>query len=112
MILFFKALGLFIRNLAALLEQDEYLFYAYFRGLGGVVKLHGTCGHYYAVEHAESLGHQLRGMEAPKRQKLALLFLDLVHQLDTAYLPGSGPNDATPLHMCDVKLDNFGVDVN
>ena len=49
-------LAKFINNFAALLSQDEYLFSKYFAKKKHTLKMYGTCGHFYSIEHAESLG--------------------------------------------------------
>lgn len=49
-------LAKFINNFAALLSQDEYLFSKYFANKKHTLKMYGTCGHFYGIEHAESLG--------------------------------------------------------
>ena len=46
----------FIDNFAILLSQEEYVFSKYFSSKNHTLKLYGTCGHFYAIEHAESLG--------------------------------------------------------
>jgi len=46
----------FIDNFAILLSQEEYVFSKYFSSKNHTLKLYGTCGHLYAIEHAESLG--------------------------------------------------------
>ncbi len=51
-----RELARFIRNLALLVSQEEYLFSKYFQRKEHTLDVYGTCGHFYAIEHAESLG--------------------------------------------------------
>jgi hypothetical protein len=123
-----KKLAIFITNLMVLLNQEEYLFYKYFQDKPESLKIGGSCGNFYAVEHAESLNRKIRYMEWSKRLELTKKFLVLVSNLDRNYLYGSisskkktldeelSANDfqitenvSYPLQICDVKLDNFGI---
>jgi hypothetical protein len=116
-----ESLGNYIHNLLLLMSQDEYLFYRYFQAKPGTLKITGTCGHFYFVEYAEPLTYKVRNMSVPNRKKLASHFLELMKQLDSIYLVNekkkindvvqSAPNstEAIPIQMCDMKLDNFGV---
>jgi hypothetical protein len=97
-----------ITNLMSLLNQNEYLFYTFFKGKKGVAKINGTCGNYYAVEYAESLDTKISRMKSTnERLELASKFIELADSLDTIYLP-----KGKPIQMCDVKLDNFGLSKN
>ncbi len=51
-----RNLANFIKNLDLLISQDEYLFSKYFQKKDHTLDVYGTCGHFYAIEHAESLG--------------------------------------------------------
>lgn len=51
-----ELLTIFIDNLSTLLNQEEYLFSRYFGNRKHTLNIYGTCGHFYAVEFAESLG--------------------------------------------------------
>lgn len=124
-----RELARFIKNLALLLSQEEYLFSKYFAGKNNTLNVYGTCGHFYAIEHAESLGSQVKDMNANDRKKLAVKFLDLVKNFDTQYLPNyvkvsqktdlankrietfqeSQTGMSIPMQICDVKLENFGL---
>lgn len=125
-----EKLGTFISNLLVLIYQEEYLFYRYFQNKPESLKISGTCGNFYAVEYAESLSRRLRFMNAEQRLNVALKFLKLVENLDKIYLNGSvkvnqisldeelasnglsrdeSINFSLPLQICDVKLDNFGI---
>jgi hypothetical protein len=123
-------LATFISNLLVLLSQEEYLFYSYFKDKPESLKISGTCGNFYAVEHAESLKNKIRYMDKSKRFQVAKQFLDLVVNLDKSYLNGSisskkfsiedelASNDTQvdknvlPLQMCDLKLNDFGLNSN
>lgn len=127
----------FISNLVVLMSQDEYIFYRFFQLKPGVLKIYGTCGHFYSTEYAKSLTYKVRKMDLEERKALAIKFLDLVHSLDTVFLIDAirkrnkqesleGDLDnlgleedskankirSIPIHMCDVKLDNFGLSSN
>lgn len=122
-------LATFIQNLLILMSQDEYLFYRFFQSKPGTLKIHGSCGHFYLVEYAEPLTYKVRLMDLNERKTLSLKFLDLVHNLDTTYLlkrlnsrdedfennsieAKANPIASVPIQMCDVKLDNFGINQN
>lgn len=55
----------FIQNLALLMSQDEYLFARLFAEKNHTLNVYGTCGHIYAIEHAESLGNCLSKLFVP-----------------------------------------------
>ncbi|RNA06432.1 FAM69C-like [Brachionus plicatilis] len=101
----------FIQNLMTLTSQDEYLFYTFYRSKPGAIKIYGSCGHFYMVEFAHPLTYRVRLMDLTERKKLALQFLDLVHNLDSTYLlkKVNMTLKSEPVQMCDVKLDNFGL---
>ena len=134
-------LATFINNFAVLISQEEYLFYKYYEAKPGVLKILGTCGNFYAVEYASSLGHQVRDMKVNERKELALKFIDLFKSLDSIYVfkerldtnvtastgddteepppritSQKGPDTVKyrtePMQMCDVKLENFGLNEN
>jgi len=110
-------LATYITNLVILMSQDEYLFLRYFQNKPGTLKVYGTCGHFYFVEYAQSLQYQVRNMALNERKELTLKFLELVHNLDTVYLLNHVEKKdklanglvSAPMQMCDVKLDNFGL---
>lgn len=113
-----EKLGYFIAQLIILMSQDEYLFYRFFQAKPGSLKIHSTCGNFYLVEYAEPLTYQVRDMNVSERKQLALKFLELTHQLDTIYLHNekttrqsnrSSINMTVAMQVCDVKLDNFGL---
>ena len=114
-----------VHNLLILMNQAEYLFYRFFQSKPGVLKIFGTCGHFYAVEYATPLGQNVQSMSIEQRKSLAIKFLDMVHNFDLAYLANTekARNDGSietnpdravklvtvPVQICDVKLENFGI---
>ncbi|XP_064640880.1 divergent protein kinase domain 1C-like [Lineus longissimus] len=95
-------------SIYSLLQQDEYLMMKHFQGSQFFPDIYGTCGHFYAMEFVppgtvldpaifsfkdESTWNQ--------RRIIALKLLDLVYHLEH--------NFHQPLHMCDVKNENFGL---
>ncbi|KAG2458451.1 divergent protein kinase domain 1C [Polypterus senegalus] len=102
----------------SLLQQEEYMFFKMLQDLSRhVVKVMGSCGHFYAVEylvagHAwnqnlfaiEELMDSLSYDRLTSRgaiHKIALSFLDMVKHFenDFSYL----------LHLCDIKPENFAI---
>jgi hypothetical protein len=109
-----EKLSLFIKNLAVLLYQEEYLFFKYFHSQRETLKIYGTCGNFYAVEYAESLNSLIKNMNENERKMLAIKFLDLINALNKNYFSNieiTNNSDVVNLQMqvCDVKLDNFGI---
>ena len=116
-------LAVLIHNLVVLMYQDEYLFYRLFQHKPDSLKIYGSCGHFYAVEYASSLGNLVPLMSVEERKALAIKFLDLVDNLDRLYLTNAQKADENsieaenkpqklvtiPMQVCDVKLDNFGL---
>lgn len=109
-----KLMARFITNLVVLTGQDEYLFYKVFHSKPGVLRVNATCGHFYMTEYVVNLARKVGHMDASERKSLAMQFLALVHSLDTAYLVRREPTalQVTPMQFCDVKLENFGLDLN
>lgn len=107
-----NALATFIQNLIILMSQDEYLFYSFFQLKPGSLKLYGSCGHFYLVEYAEPLTYKVRVMNVDERKKLALKFLDLIYNFDSTYLLNKKQKTSIPIQICDVKLENFGLNQN
>lgn len=104
----------FIDNLGALLNQEEYLFTRYFGNKKHTLNIYGTCGHFYAVEFAESLGSQISLMNFNTKMQTASKFIELIQSFDTNYLSnGIAIKDSKinyrALQICDVKIDNFGL---
>lgn len=110
-----KLMARFVTNLIVLTGQDEYLFYKLFHSKPGVLKVNGSCGHFYMTEYVDNLENRIGRMSTRERKSLALQFLALTHSLDTAYLVNRLPDGSvrtTPIQFCDIKLDNFGLDQN
>lgn len=92
-------------NAWLLIQDYEYLLTILFTDNGLFPKRVGTCGSFYAVEHAEPLkgASALFSLEESKeewerRSRLAVLILELLEKLDKAQLK-----------FCDVELSNFGA---
>ncbi|XP_035286999.1 divergent protein kinase domain 1C-like [Anguilla anguilla] len=108
-----------LASLWSLLQQEEYTFFRTLQDLSRhVVKVLGSCGHFYAVEYlvagrgwSQNLFSQeaLLGLEggADGRSgrdivfRIALSFLDMVRHFESDF-----PHR---LHLCDIKPENFGV---
>ncbi|KAJ8386158.1 hypothetical protein AAFF_G00176660 [Aldrovandia affinis] len=115
-----------LASLWSLLQQEEYTFFRALQDLSRhVVKVLGSCGHFYAVEYLVA-GHawtqNLFSLEAPLGLsgkgaassarpggrsgkdtvlRIALSFLDMVRQFESDF--------SNRLHLCDIKPENFGV---
>ncbi|CAF0729418.1 unnamed protein product [Brachionus calyciflorus] len=111
-----EKLSSFIQSFIILTSQDEYLFYRFYQKKPGALRIYGSCGHFYMVEYAQPLTYKVRFMNNINERKiLALQFLDLFHNLDRTYLLHKNNNNSLqsqPVQMCDVKLDNFGLNHN
>ncbi len=100
------------QSLYSLIQQDEYLFMQFFQNSVHIPKIYGSCGHFYAVEYLPAgklLSLNLFGNSATfsswaDRVQLALELLNLVHSFQNDF-----PH---PLHMCDIKGENFGQGAN
>ena len=104
----------YILNFLSLLEQDEYLFYKYFQTKQNILQIYGTCGHIYAIEKANSLKSAVKMINLNERKQLVLDFLDLAEYFDkdisiNAVEPIVDSSFRMPMQICDVKLDNFGL---
>ncbi|XP_078694213.1 divergent protein kinase domain 1C-like [Branchiostoma floridae x Branchiostoma belcheri] len=101
-------------SLWSLLQQDEYLMMQYFQGNKHFPKIYGSCGHFYVMEYTppgETLSPGMFNFKTgkeimsttdwDKRAKVALSFLTFLEDLKTFY--------TEPLHLCDIKPDNYGV---
>jgi hypothetical protein len=95
----------YILNFLSLLQQDEYLFYKYFQNKQNILNVYGTCGHFYALEKASSLKPIVKTIGLDERKNLILDFLDLVDFFDKKI----ASEEQSPMQICDVKLDNFGL---
>ncbi|CAH1796849.1 unnamed protein product [Owenia fusiformis] len=92
----------------SLAQQDEYIMMQYFQNSSHIPEIYGTCGHIYAMEYAPPgdlldprlLNNFLDGSQWKLRAKIALDILQLL---------GAMNNELShPLHLCDIKGENFG----
>lgn len=99
-----------IESLWKLLNQDEYLFMSVNKDSHFIPKIYGTCGGVYVMEYAPS-GENLNSSPSiftakkggwVERASIALQILDICQSLDIDF--------HEPLHFCDVKEENFGLD--
>ncbi|XP_073535052.1 divergent protein kinase domain 1C isoform X3 [Phyllobates terribilis] len=101
----------------SLYQQEEYLLFNLLQDFSRhVLRVVGTCGHFYAVEFL-SAGHswnqnlfsleEVVGQCKTGEEKMnalldiAISFLDMVHQFDNEF--------SHRLHLCDVKPENFAI---
>ncbi|XP_075441590.1 divergent protein kinase domain 1C [Ascaphus truei] len=101
----------------SLFQQEEYLLFNLLQDFSRhVLRVIGTCGHFYAVEYLTA-GHAWKqsvfSLEevfdqcntGPKRLSalldIAVSFLDMIHQFDNDF--------SHRLHLCDVKPENFAI---
>nr|XP_006634559.1 PREDICTED: protein FAM69C [Lepisosteus oculatus] len=109
-----------LASMWSLLQQEEYTLFKILQDLSKhVVKVLGSCGHFYAVEHLIA-GHTwnqnlfcLEELLDPSRvtqkrralreaiHKIALSFLDMVSHFENDF--------SYKLHLCDVKPENFAI---
>jgi len=107
----------YIFNLLTLLQQEEYTFVRYFKDRKHILDTYGSCGHFYSIEYAKSLNRKVRDLDNPARKSLAIEFLEMIEYFDKEIylknLKDLNPNRASveskPIQICDVKLDNFGI---
>jgi len=105
-----------MQSMWSLLQQDEYVFMKYLAGVKYVPSILGTCGHMYAVEFAPpgrlftpNVLHMsdFSVNQAPsweERLATALLLIELLRVFDEHF--------HEPLHICDLKGSNFGINVD
>ena len=93
-----------INTIWSLTQQNEYNLLQYFRTNEHLPRVLGTCGHVHAVESAPP------GLLDPslfttttwrERVHLVIGILDLVSSFEKDF--------KEPLHMCDIKGNNFGI---
>ena len=99
-----------VQTIYALIRQLEYTFYLLHKEKSFVPKIYGTCGPAYLLEYTPAISQYESGVPSinwlftpsfRNRAKIALDILKLLKTLD---------NDLhQPLHLCDVKGDNFGI---
>lgn len=106
-----------LASMWSLYQQEEYIFFNLLQDFSKhVLRVVGTCGHFYAVEflsvgHSwkhnffsleEVLGQCKTGEETMNALlDIAISFLDMVHQFDNEF--------SHRLHLCDVKPENFAI---
>ena len=97
-----------MQSIWSLVQQDEYLIIKFFQNSLSFLKLYGTCGHFYALEHAppsEILGKSSAEAYAKinwaDRVSAALGLLDLVKTMEKGF--------HEKFHMCNMKNTNFGL---
>ncbi|KAK3086001.1 hypothetical protein FSP39_011994 [Pinctada imbricata] len=97
-----------LQSIWSLANQDEYLLIKLYQDLPYIPKLYGSCGGYYLLEFAPpgNILNQdfIRYSPSPwkERAKIALQLIELSQSVDKDFYE--------PLHICDVKGENFGVD--
>jgi hypothetical protein len=98
-------------SINSLLQQDEYVMMKQVQRSKYFPQLYGTCGHFYAVEYVppgEVLAPKIIGLGDSsswnQRRLLAIKLLDFIHHFEH--------NFHEPLHLCDVKNQNFGIAQN
>ncbi|CAJ0959886.1 unnamed protein product [Ranitomeya imitator] len=106
-----------LASMWSLYQQEEYLIFNLLQDFSRhVLRVVGTCGHFYAVEFL-SAGHSWKqnlfsleevvGQCKTGEEKMnalldiAISFLDMVHQFDNEF--------SHRLHLCDVKPENFAI---
>ncbi|XP_063827799.1 divergent protein kinase domain 1C [Ostrinia nubilalis] len=97
-----------MQNAWSLLQNNEYLALSLYEKYGIFPRLVGSCGSMYAVQKLDSLSAYWHLMtfydtkeEWERRIKVSIMMLDFLMLLEER-LP-------EPLHLCDVKVSNFGV---
>ncbi|XP_076992200.1 divergent protein kinase domain 1C [Tamandua tetradactyla] len=106
-----------LASLWALLQQEEYVHFSLLHGVSRhVLRVLGSCGHFYAVEYlaAGSPRHRalfpLEGAAGTARgggdqaravSSIALSFLDMVRHFEDDF--------SHRLHLCDIKPENFAI---
>ncbi|CAH1105081.1 unnamed protein product [Psylliodes chrysocephalus] len=95
-------------NLWLLLQDNEYVLSALFTDKDVFPQLLGTCGPYFAVEYLEPIPAMSSFLTLNdnienwgKRLKLAVQILNLLDKLETKF--------REPFHLCDLKLEHFGL---
>ncbi|XP_020292773.1 protein FAM69C isoform X2 [Pseudomyrmex gracilis] len=97
-----------MENLWPLLQENEYLMTILHEDKDVFPQLIGTCGTFYAVEYVRPIETPTTVLalsdskpEWAKRLKLAVMIFNLLEELQT--------NFPEPLHLCDVKINHFGL---
>ncbi|XP_069771484.1 divergent protein kinase domain 1C [Narcine bancroftii] len=107
-----------IASMWSLLQQEEYVFFQLLQDLSKhVLKMVGSCGHFYAVEYlpaGHTWHHSLFALEGLSSWRgsssralwqatngIALSFLDLARHFENDF--------SYQLHLCDIKPENFAI---
>lgn len=98
-----------VRNIWALLLDNEYVFSRLYEHYDVFPELYGTCGGFYAVERLvplefPSLLESISFGQWAGRVRIALSILDLLEELESMF--------DHSVHLCDVKADHFGMSEN
>lgn len=90
-----------LRNMHGLALHNEYVFSLLYPNNDAIPRLYGSCGLFYFMEQVPFTLNDV-GATWSFRTSVARKLLDLVYRLDNSF--------HERLHVCDVKLDNFGID--
>lgn len=97
-----------MENVWPLLRENEYIMSILYEDRDVFPQLIGTCGTFFAVEYVKPIQTPTTILalsdskpEWAKRLKLAVMILDLLEEFDS--------NFAEPFHLCDVKINHFGL---
>ena len=94
-----------LASFLSLVENEEYAMLGTFQELKHFPKLYGYCGQAYVMERLIPYNHIfpafVHKLDWKKRAKLALSFLDMVVELESA--------KGGPLQHCDIQEGNFGI---
>jgi Protein-kinase domain of FAM69/N-term cysteine-rich ER, FAM69 len=94
-------------SISSLSQQNEYILIKYLKNHENLPVLYGSCGHFYVMEYYPTIefitlmDDQRTFADWLPRAATAIQLLHLVLSFDANF-------DET-LHLCDVKLNNFGV---
>ncbi|KAF2892925.1 hypothetical protein ILUMI_13261, partial [Ignelater luminosus] len=95
-------------NIWILIQDNEYLLSSAYSNRDVFPQVLGTCGPYFAVEYVEPMPEPFSILyDKDTREnwgqnlKYSLLLMELLEELEN--------NFKEPLHLCDVKLRDFGV---
>ncbi|KAG8571382.1 hypothetical protein GDO81_011622 [Engystomops pustulosus] len=106
-----------LASMWSLYQQEEYLLFNLLQDFSRhVLRVVGTCGHFYGVEFL-SAGHSWKQHFFPMEEvvgqcktgeekmnailDIAISFLNMVHQFDNEF--------SHRLHLCDIKPENFAI---
>lgn len=93
-------------NLWELSQDNEYVSLMFYNHSSVFPKILGSCGTFYAMEYAKpipSIDNLFSSSveHLGERVQAAKLIIDLLDVLESSF--------PQPLHMCDVKLEHFGI---